>query len=218
MASVAVPMVTSFAIGKVGEAMDLDPRLIGVAKMAGGFGAGQAYSSYAGANAINSANAANSTVALENSIGQMKWNDANLGNIASNKQLAFDKENFFKSGNFAAGKTNPAGISPKVIDHGFKPKALPNPLREDTTFGEQWGKDIDRWTTPKEGEQFSAADNLGAEMLSTLMQDPEKKPVPSGGGMGGGPSAPAFQGGGGRAKQAIGWFRNNSEGYKPQGI
>jgi len=197
MASVAVPMITSKAIGMVGEKMGVDPRITAVASAMGGFGAGTAYSSFSGAKAVNAANAA--------------------GNAAN----TFGQEAFNATG------VNVTGKGPGMLNNvatPFRPQVVGN----DTTFGNEWDKNIDKWKTRPTDDQgretgLSNAENLGAEMLSTVMSPLPEEPRPQmigGGGGGGGGSAAPYRGGSGFVERKVlsNLGGNRERRFKPQGI
>jgi len=92
------------------------------------------------------------------------------------------------------------------------------------TMGDALGDYIDEWKTRPTDDNgketgYSQAENFGVRALKTLMKPlPEKAPIRSGG-SGGGPQAPAYQGGGQSAPYQTVWsFGQPNQGYKPQGI
>jgi hypothetical protein len=231
MASVAVPMLTSFAIGKVGEAMDLDPRLTAVLSAAGGYGAGTAWNSYSGAQSINAANtaatAANVDISKANMLGDLDY-DLNILNQNRAGQAAWRPVT-----NVATRGGGQVGIA----NEPFKPQAIggykPKPLQEvgaDTTMGEQWDSLIKRDSTRPVDDQgkptgeLSYAENLGAEMLSTVLTDlPEeqRQHMAYQGGYGGsGGAAAPYRGGGGFVERKVvsNLAGNRERRFQPQGI
>ena len=288
MASVAVPLIASFVVNKVGESQGWDPRMTAVLGAVAGFGAGSFVSAGASVAASSAASsAANSGLASTATTGGMASGATAMGRGALGTQLAAQGARtaggaawgYGAGANAAAGARAAAGsanaiaaASPSasgglyqnwmpgddgiafintttvpnttptipsklmsikaqypgvnVMDSGSMYANAPVGLHKPITMGEAMGNEIDAWTKdpvdPKTGEptgKLSAAKNFGVSALKTLMKPlPEKAPIRSGGG-GGGPQAPAYQGGGQSAPYQTVWsFGQPNQGYKPQGI
>ena len=133
-----------------------------------------------------------------------------------------------------------------VIDSGSMysnaPVNQPKKLTMFDALGDEWGKWTDRQQyenvkgTDAKGnptvtrvpvldgngkpiKKASALDNFGVSALKTLMKDLPPEPQIRTGGGGGGPQAPAYQGGGSGSRYQTVWsFGQPNQGYKPQGI
>ncbi len=188
MASVAIPMVAGFVVNKVGESQGWDPRMTAIAGAVASGGAGMAYGAASAASAVNTANAA--------------YGASKAATAASNLNMFGPSSPITPTAlaGMKAAYTGAAGAA------HFTPP--------DTTFGEQFGRQIDAFKANGKASQ------LGLSALKTLMQPlPEEPPISSGGGGGGGPVAPAYQGGGGGGQYQTVWsFGQPNKGYKPQGI
>ena len=90
-------------------------------------------------------------------------------------------------------------------------------------MGEGLSNYVEGWKTRPTDAQgnetgYSQAENFGVSALKTLMQPLPEEPHISVGRGGGGPTAPAYQGGGQSAPYQTVWSFGQNQGYKPQGI
>ena len=174
MASVAVPLIASFVVQKVGESQGWDPRFTAVASMAAGFGAGSLVSAGTAVAASGSAGAMGGAGTFSNGVG------ANAARVMTGAQIAQPgvTPTFANWGASQAAEpaftlaSTPTGLPVKVLNSNYQapfdpikaastkasfmevpasvsPSAgqwTPMVRNPKLTMGEAMGNEIDNWT------------------------------------------------------------------------